>query len=127
MCGSSYLTYKDTENDGLVHGCHIARGAPPISHIFFVDDRFIYFHANVSETRQILHDYDVASGQRINFQKSSVSFSRNVDLEVRESICSELRVRGTVDGTVDHGHYLGLPSMIGHSKKKAFEFLKDRV
>ena len=38
-------------------------------------------------------------------------------------ICSELRVRDTVD----HGHYLGLPSMIGHSKNKAFEFLKDSL
>ena len=73
--------------------------------------------------KQILHDYGAASGQRINIQKSSIFFSQNVDLEVREAICSELRVRGTVD----HGHYLGLPSMIGHSKKKAFEFLKDRV
>ena len=84
---------------------------------FFTDDCFLYFRSNVSETRmikQILHDYGVASNQRINFQKSSISFSRNVDIKVREAICSELRVRGAVD----HGHYLGLPSIIGCSKKQ---------
>ena len=53
--------------------------------------------------KQILHDYGAASGQRVNFHKSSIFFNRNVDL----------------------GHYLRLPSMIGRSKKKAFEFLKD--
>ena len=108
---------RTQENDGLVHGCRIAPGGPPISHLFFTDDYFLYFRANVSETKvikQILHDYGAALGQRINFQKSSISFSRNVDLEVREAICSELWVQGTVD----HGHYLGLPSMIGCSKKQ---------
>ena len=104
----------------------MARGTSPISHLFFTDDCFLYFHANVFEIKvikQILQDYGAALGQRMHFQKSSISFSRNVNLEVREVICSELRVLDTVD----HGHYLGLPSMIGHSKNKSFEFLKDRV
>ena len=38
---------RTRENDGLVHGCRMARGTPPISHLFFTDDCFLYFHANV--------------------------------------------------------------------------------
>ena len=69
----------------------MARGTSPISHLFFTDDCFLYFHANVFEIKvmkQILQDYGAALGQRMHFQKSSISFSRNVNLEVREVICS---------------------------------------
>ncbi|XP_052290178.1 uncharacterized protein LOC127899993 [Citrus sinensis] len=57
--------------------------------------------------------YGVASGQRVNFNKSSISFSVNTITEVELSICSILGVRGTVN----HGNYLGLPSFIGRSKE----------
>ena len=30
-------------------------------------------------------------------------------------------------GTSDHGLYLGTPSFVGRSKKKVFEYIKDRV
>ena len=91
-----------------------------ISHLFFVDDCFVYFIANTDEAREIkqILDYGTALGQKINFQKSSVSFSCNVD-----EVCSSLNVCSTSE----HGTYLGIPSMVGRGKKKAIEFLKDRV
>lgn len=33
--------------DNLIHGCKIAHTAPVISHLFFADDSFIFFKANV--------------------------------------------------------------------------------
>ena len=113
------------ERYGQIHGSKVARGAPTILHLFFDDDCFIYFRANEHETRvvkQILGEYGIASGQRVNFTKSSISFSRNFDVG-KELICSLLGV----GGTSDHGLYLGTPSFVGRSKKKVFEYIKDRV
>ena len=107
------------EKEGQIHGCKVARGAPTIAHLFFVDDCFIYFRANEYETRvvkQILGEYGIASGQRVNFTKSSISFSGNVDVGKKELICFLLGV----GGTSDHGLYLGTPSFVGRSKKKVF-------
>ena len=56
-------------------------------------------------------------------KKSSVSFSRNVDATQQEEMCSMLNVRSIKD----LGNYLGIPSFIGRAKKKALEFLKDRI
>ena len=121
---SSLIQAKEKEEQ--IHGCQVARGAPTISHLFFADDCFIYFRANEHETRvvkQILGEYGIASGQRVNFTKSSISFSCNVDVGKKELICSLLGV----GGTSDHGLYLGTPSFVGRSKKKVFEYIKDRV
>ena len=109
---SAFIRAK--EDAGSIHGCSI-------SHLFFVDDCFVYFIANTDEAReikQILTEYGTALGQKINFQKSSVSFSCNVD-----EVCSSLNVCSTSE----HGTYLGIPSMVGRGKRKAIEFLKDRV
>ena len=105
-----------------IHGCKVARGAPTISHLFFADDCFIYFTANEHETRvvkQILGEYGIASGQRVNFTKSSISFSHNVDVGKKELICSLLGV----GGTSDHGLYLGTPSFVGRSKFRYLSIL----
>ena len=93
--------------------------------MFFADDCFIYFRDNEHETKvvkQILREYGITLGQRVNFTKSSISFSHNVDVG-KELICSLLGV----GGTSDHGLYLGTPSFIGRSNKKVFEHIKDRV
>ena len=39
------------------------------------------------------------------------------------NICSILQVHGTID----HGKYLGISSLIGKSKRRAFDCLKDHV
>ena len=106
-----HLLLQTKENEGLLHGCIVARGAPSISHMFFGDDYFVYFRANTSEAsimKQILLDYDAASRQLINFQKSSISFSLNVAMEHQELIGLMLRV----NSTTDHENYLGFPSLI---------------
>ena len=86
----------------------------------------MYFRATDLEAiriMQTLSDYGQATGQRINLAKSSISFSKNVDPLVQNTICMELGVTCKPD----HGHYLGLPSFIVRKRKMAFEFIKDRV
>lgn len=68
------------ENQGAIHGCRIARRAPIISHLFFADDSYLVFRAEVMEASTIkrcLKDYEDASGQMVNFQKS-VIFSAQI-------------------------------------------------
>ncbi|CAJ2636059.1 unnamed protein product [Trifolium pratense] len=83
-------------------------------------------HATVHEAivlKNILSVYEAASGQTINLQKSEFYCSRNVHADLREEIAHQLGVTQVL-GT---GKYLGLPSMIGRSKKSTFKFIKDRI
>ncbi|KAH9672066.1 reverse transcriptase domain-containing protein [Citrus sinensis] len=81
------------ERNGLIHGVRIARGAPSVSHLFFSDDSFLFFWANDNEANLIKHllaVYGRASGQVVNFSKSSISFSANVVESVSREICAIL-------------------------------------
>lgn len=59
----------------------------------------------------------------MNFNKSSISFSLNVNEDVKGLICTILEV----NATVNHGIYLGLPSLVGRNKKEVFLSIRDRV
>ena len=53
------------EKAGLIHGVKVARSAPMVSHLFFTDDSFLFFRANLQEAilmRNILASYSRASG-----------------------------------------------------------------
>lgn len=67
---------------------------------------------------KLLNTYANASGQKINLTKSEVFFSQNIRNLEKEDLTSIMRVRH-VTGT---RKYLGLPSMIGRSKKEKFLF-----
>lgn len=109
-----------------LHGMKVCRKAPSISHLFFADDSLIFFKANASECaalKIILLSYEGASGQKINFDKCRVSFSRNVPSDIQESLALVLNVE-RVD---KHDKYLGLPMDINHSKIDAFGYLKEKT
>lgn len=81
---------------GQFHGIAVARYAPRISHFLFADNNFIFFKANPSESevcKNILATYATASGQIINFEKSSITFSKNVREKVRGVVSDILGVR----------------------------------
>lgn len=67
--------------------------------------------------------YELYSGQKINLDKSAVFFSKNTSEANRRAIC------GVLNGIVEQrsSKYLGLPMVIGRSKKQVFSFIKDRV
>ncbi|XP_058764318.1 uncharacterized protein LOC131637728 [Vicia villosa] len=76
-----------------------------------------------SNLMEILNIYTEANGQEINLAKSEVFFSRNLSGPAQEDLAQLMGVRRVL-GT---GKYLGLPSMIGRSKKAVFSFIKDRI
>ncbi|XP_074314802.1 uncharacterized protein LOC141650968 [Silene latifolia] len=111
---------------GSLHGARVCRGAPRVSHLFFADDSILFARANLrecSKIAEIISKYERASGQKINYSKSEVVFSKKVLPAMRTSLCEALGVR-EVDR---HEKYLGLPTIIGRSKKSIFACLKERV
>lgn len=73
--------------------------------------------------KNILARYCRSSGQVINYEKSEVSFSANVEPHVHTQIIESLEVW---EVTV-RPKYLGLPSVIGRSKKLVFEAITDKI
>lgn len=61
----------------------------------------------------LLKDYECRSGQSVNLQKSGVFFSANVGQEKREELSAILGVSNDLRDS----KYLGLPSLVGRSKK----------
>ena len=117
---------RNRERSGFIHGARIVNGAPDVSHLFFADDCFLFFRANTEEARiiqSILVIYGAACGQKVDFNKSLISFSENTRADSIASVCNILEVKATAN----HGMYLGLPSAVGGNKFKAFRFIKDRV
>ncbi|XP_019158562.1 PREDICTED: uncharacterized protein LOC109155332 [Ipomoea nil] len=117
---------RDYESRGKIHGFTVARNAPPISHLFFADDSFIFFKASVEEAtnlKQLLKYYEKASGQSINLTKSSLAFSKNTPNPVRDQLSNILGIHHSGN----NGNYLGLPMIIGRNKTEILKFIKNRI
>ncbi|WZZ84871.1 hypothetical protein YC2023_113450 [Brassica napus] len=71
----------------------------------------------------ILKGYEVASGQKINALKSSISFSAKTPPEVRARVKIQLGIEK--EGGV--GKYLGLPEHFGRKKKDLFASIVDHM
>ncbi|CAL9025258.1 unnamed protein product [Prunus brigantina] len=78
----SYSFILNGNPRGLPHGVRLCRDAPLVSHLLFADDSFLFLRANQSECEQlrlIFQHYEAVSGQKINLEKSCVSFNSNID------------------------------------------------
>ena len=124
MCNSSLLA--KAQEEGRLHGVFICSRVPTISHLLFADNSLLFCRANQEEVQvvtEVLQTYADASGQCINFEKSSVYFSSNTTREQRDNMKMVLGVK-----EVDRfDTYLGLPTLVGRSKYQTFSLLKDRV
>jgi hypothetical protein len=127
MCAegfSSLLNKADTV--GSLKGIHIANSAPSLNHLLSADDSLVLMKANnesATVLQQVLELYENSSGQTINFDKSSVLFSKNTSNASKQEVLSVLHIRAEAKTE----KYLGLPVYVGMSKKKVFEYLKDRI
>ena len=97
-----------------------------MSHLLFADDSLLLFRAdrgNAEEVQNILHIYELCSGQMINKEKSAIMFSRNTAADKREEV---MNVLGITKETMNE-RYFGLPVHVGKSRSSVFGYLKDRV
>lgn len=116
----------EAATDDGIHGCRNSPNAPEITYLLFVDDRFLFFQAMREESTKVkalLNEYEMLRGQAVNFQKSCVFFNANVRRDKQEELAEILGVYNDLRD----GKYMGLPSLIGRTKKAIFNFLKDRV
>ena len=76
----SKLLQKAKEINKL-KGIKLAKGCQPISHLQFVDDLFIFGRAdeeNIRSIKEFLSTYSSCSRQKINTNKSTMVFSKNL-------------------------------------------------
>ncbi|XP_042972927.1 uncharacterized protein LOC122304723 [Carya illinoinensis] len=82
--------------------------------------------ANSLEWCRVLHileTYEIASGQMLNKDKTSIFFSRNNPKDIQRNIIQILGIKSS--GSFEK--YLGLPTLLGRSKVAAFHSLLDRI
>ncbi|KAL8128040.1 hypothetical protein AgCh_014833 [Apium graveolens] len=79
----------------------------------------VYFY----QVLDLLNEFEIASGQKVNLLKSSVLFSTNVIPDNRDHICQILQMVEAGDRSM----YLGLPNVLGRNKVSVLNFLKDKV
>jgi hypothetical protein len=114
------------QNENKIKGVKIAQGAPEITHLLFADDSLMFCRANIEEVKyinNIILDYQNASGQLVNVNKSEIMFSKHVKEEVKRSIHQILHMQQVEQ----FSKYLGMPTYIGRSKNQTFQFLQDKV
>ena len=76
-----------------------------------------------SNIANIISTYEQASGQKVNYNKTQISFNKNI----LPSLRSEITTRLSVTEVNWHGKYLGLPTIVGRSKKAIFANVKERI
>ncbi|XP_023917793.1 uncharacterized protein LOC112029335 [Quercus suber] len=127
LCSEGLSTMlKREETMGRIKGVSVCRGAPQVSHLLFTDDSIIFCRPSVGEGQRVmkvLADYEQVSGQKLNKEKTSLFFSRNTSRDCQEGI-KELFGAQIIQ---QHERYLGLPTLVGCGKKKAFSWVKDQV
>ncbi|XP_042980012.1 uncharacterized protein LOC122310200 [Carya illinoinensis] len=125
---SEMLTHclNQAESQGAITGIPMARGAMRVTHLFFADDSLVFCKSNPEEWNRMhrtLSSFELASGQRLNLEKTSIFFNSNTKPDTQLSI---LELAG-IKATKAFDKYLGLPSYVGRNKQKAFSSLLDKV
>nr|XP_029146216.1 uncharacterized protein LOC114924798 [Arachis hypogaea] len=117
---------QEARTKGKITGLKIAPTAPTLTHLLFADDCIIFAKAKEEEIFQIitvLNEYTEASGQRINMNKSGISFGSQVPIQTRVDI-EEILGMTTWDTP---GKYLGLPAIWGRYQNKALAWIEEKI
>ena len=104
------------QEKGMLSGIRVSWGSPFINHLLFADDTMFFCRSSeggVAKLKEILSIYEAVSGQRINLQKSAITFSAKTPAEVKSRGKATLEI--LAEGGI--GKYLGLPEMFGRKKE----------
>ncbi|KAJ9190643.1 hypothetical protein P3X46_001823 [Hevea brasiliensis] len=113
--GLSCLIQKEVQ-EGNLHGIKVNRYTPRITNVLFADDILLFGKASRREAERIkdlLATYSAATGQRVNFQKSSIFFSKGAPLNLKR----EIRDLLDMNEIRESEKYLGLPSIWAWKQK----------
>lgn len=82
LCGKGLSSLlRLAEWDGLLRGVKVSKNGPPILHLLFTDDCILFKEAirrGAHLFKNILEEYELCSGQCVNFDKSTVFFSKTL-------------------------------------------------
>ena len=67
--------------------------------------------------------YEEASGEKLNWEKTNISFSKVVKEETKVEISNFLQV----PEVRKYEKYIGLPAVVGRNRKASLNFIKERV
>lgn len=127
LCMERLLQINDTSITNKAWNPIIAsRGGPKISHLFFADDLVMFAEASIEKIEIIKQCLDLfcnASKERVNFEKSNIFFSKDVELD----LAMEISTLSKILEANDFEKYLGIQTMHNKSKKGNFENIIDRV
>ena len=73
--------------------------------------------------QNVLQLYEIFSGQIVNYDKSSVMFSKNTGSQRRHEVLNLLNIRAEARTE----RYLRLPVYVDQGRKQIFEYLKERI
>ncbi|KAL4347498.1 hypothetical protein GQ457_17G013380 [Hibiscus cannabinus] len=127
ICMQGLSAALSTEQEaGRIKGIHASQQGPRINHLFYADDSIVFvwnFVHKVSRLKEVLNIFTTSSGQRINFDKSTIFFSPNTSTAHRRKISSVLGISEVFDPDI----YLGVPLKIGKNKTDTFGFVNEMV
>jgi hypothetical protein len=93
-----------------------------ITHLLFADDSIVFLEASEGSMlalKNILHDYEVSSGQRVNLQKSSIFFGPDCQAAMKNVLKSRIGI--SCEALSER--YLGLPTVVRRSKEGCFKYI----
>ncbi|KAK8617470.1 hypothetical protein V6N13_080386 [Hibiscus sabdariffa] len=80
---------NDANGTRAVTRARIGRERLEVSHLFFADDSIIFCEASLggdANLQAALMEYSISSGQQVNYDKSLIFFSGNVDIGLQNQI-----------------------------------------
>lgn len=78
---------------------------------------------NVTTIQHILEVYEIASGQEINKEKTTLFFGKSVSDVAKNSI---IELLGVLE-IKQYEKYLGLLAVVGRNRRASLNYIKDRV
>ncbi|XP_075658690.1 uncharacterized protein LOC142628488 [Castanea sativa] len=81
--------------DGHIRGISLCKNGPRLTHLVFADDSLLFCRASLQECDHIhiiLSEYEAASSQKLNRDKTTLLFSKATPPEMQESIINMLGV-----------------------------------
>jgi hypothetical protein len=127
LCAEGFTALLNTYGGNFVdRGIRVSSRAQWINHLLFADDSLIFMSASIQSGERlndILRIYSECSGQSVNREKSSIFFSPNTPVNIRQNLKQLLGI--PVEAFSER--YLGLPTAAGRITSGSFDHIAERT